>query len=132
MASDLNKVVMMGRLVRDPETRMTSGGMAITKLTIANNKAVRDGSGYKQEAGFFQWVAFGKMAEALAKCFRKGERIILSGRANYQTWQGADGKQASKVEFEVAEFSFVDKRAEAENKADRFGERVISEDEMPF
>jgi len=132
MASDLNKVVMMGRLVRDPETKMTNGGMAVTKLTIANNKSVRDGSGYKQEAGYFQWVAFGKMAETIAKCFRKGERIILAGRANYQTWQGADGKQVSKVEFEVAEFSFVDKRAETERTVERFGERVIAAEDMPF
>jgi single-strand DNA-binding protein len=132
MASDLNKVVMMGRLVRDPETRMTNGGMAVTRMTIANNKPVRDGTVYKQEAGFFQWVAFAKMAETIAKCFRKGDRIILVGRANYQTWQGADGKQVSKVEFEVAEFSFVDKRAESESKVENFGERVIAADDMPF
>ena len=132
MANDLNKVVMMGRLVRDPETKMTNGGMAITKLTIANNKSVRDGSGYKQEAGFFQWVAFSKLAETLAKSFRKGDRIILVGRASFQSWQGADGKKVSKVEFEVSDFCFVDKKETSANGVEAFGERVIASDDMPF
>ncbi len=110
MANDLNKQVMMGRLVRDPDVKMTNGGMTIANITIANNRSVKDGDGYKDETGFFNWVAFGKTAENIAKFFKKGERILLAGRARFQSWENAEGKKMSKVEFEVGEFYFVEKR----------------------
>lgn len=114
MANDLNKQIMIGRLVRDPEVKMTNGGMAIATITVANNTSVKDGNGYKDEAGFFNWIAFGKTAETIQKYFSKGQRIGLVGRAKFNQWESNEGKKMSKIEFTVSEFFFIEKREQGQ------------------
>ena len=72
--SDINKVILIGRLTRDPELKATQGGKAFCEFSLASNKVwIKDGE-KKESAGFFDCVTWGKLAETASKYFQKGKR----------------------------------------------------------
>jgi single-strand DNA-binding protein len=93
---DINSVVQVGRLTRDPELKYTQGGMAIMKGSIAVNRLVKDGDGWKDEASFFEFTLFGKQAEAVHKYCEKGKQIAIRGELKQDRWE-QDGQKRSKV-----------------------------------
>mgnify|MGYP005855274815 CR=1 FL=1 len=106
--SDLNTVIMMGRLVNDPELIKTNSGYDVVRMTIANNRAKKTQDGYAEESGFFIWCAFGKTATTIARLFKKGSRIILVGHAKQNQYTNANGEKRYKIEFIASEFYFAD------------------------
>lgn len=101
---DINKLVIIGRLTKEPELRTTTGGKSLCKFSIAVN-------GYKDEVGFFDCIAWDKTAETIAKYVRKGQRIGIDGSIKFSSWE-SDGKKRSKVEINVDRFQFLDKKAD--------------------
>ena len=78
MAS-FNKVILMGNLTRDPETRVTATGLTICKLAVSRSFTTKDGE-RREETTFVDIDAFGKQAEVITKYFRKGKPILIEGR----------------------------------------------------
>ena len=109
MARGFSKVVVMGNVVRDPETRSTSTGNSITTFSVAVNRPYRgsDGSS-KEDVSFFECSAWGKMGETIAQYAKKGSGILISGRLSQTSWDDKNsGQKRSRVEIVVEDFNFV-------------------------
>ncbi|MGC6423686.1 MAG: single-stranded DNA-binding protein [Lentimonas sp.] len=107
MAS-FNKVILMGNLTRDPETRVTANGLTICKLGLAVSRAfsTKDGE-RREETTFVDIDAFGKQAEVITKYMRKGKPIMIEGRLKLDQWEGQDGQKRSKLGVVLENFQFV-------------------------
>ena len=113
--SDLNRVMLVGRLTRDPEVRYTGGGMPIVNLGLAVNTRKKDAaSGQWTEVGnFFDVVLFGDRFEKLAQYMEKGRRIGVDGSLRWSSWE-TDGQKRSKVEIVGDNIQFLDGKGEGE------------------
>ena len=114
MAS-FNKVILMGNLTRDPETRVTASGLTICKLGLATSRvfATRDGE-RKEETTFVDIDAFGKQAEVITKYMRKGRPIMIEGRLKLDQWETSDGQKRSKLGVVLENFQFIGGRDDAD------------------
>lgn len=113
MAS-FNKVILMGNLTRDPESRVTPGGLTICKLSIAVNRvySTQDGE-RKEEVTFVDCDAFGRQAETISKFMTKGRGIMIEGRLRLDQWEDQQsGQKRSKLGVVVENFQFVGGRGD--------------------
>lgn len=117
--SDINSLVLVGRLTRDPEVRYTSGGMPIVSLGLAVNGRQKDANGqWGEKANFFDVKFFGERYERLATHLEKGRRVGVMGRLEWSSWE-TDGQKKSKVEVVGNELQFLDGRGDGEGQAPR-------------
>lgn len=107
MPSDLNRVFLIGRLVRDPELRSTPSGTQVASFSVANNRTYMAGSEKKEQVSFFNCVAWGKLAELIAQYCKKGNRIGLEGRLQQRSWDDKDGNKHSTVEITADNVQFL-------------------------
>ena len=107
MAS-FNKVILLGNLTRDPETRVTANGNTICKLGMAVSRvySTRDGE-RKEETTFVDIDAFGKQAEVITKYMRKGRPLMVEGRLKLDQWETNEGQKRSKLGVVLENFQFV-------------------------
>jgi single-strand DNA-binding protein len=107
MAKGFNKVILMGNLTRDPETRQTPNGQSVTNFSLAVNRTWKGQDGQTQEqVSFIDCVAWGKTGEVIAQYMQKGRPILVDGRLDQRSWE-QDGNKRSKVEVIVENFNFV-------------------------
>lgn len=103
----MNKVILMGRLTRDPELRYGQDELAITKITIAVDRR-------KEGTDFINCTAFGKTADFINKYFNKGKKILVAGRIEVDNYEDEKGKHTvTKVIIEEVEF--VEKKEQDES-----------------
>ena len=95
--SDLNEVVLSGRLTRDAELRYTPNGTAVTDIIVASNRIWSKDSEKQEEATFVDVTIWGKQAESLAKYMTKGRHVMLTGRLKLNKWETEDGDKRSKL-----------------------------------
>lgn len=107
MANDINRVILVGRLTRDPEIKSTSAGTVFARFTLASNRSYRAKEETREEAGFFDCIAWGKQAEIIGKYLSKGRRVAVDGSLRFSSWE-TDGKRNSKIEIQVENFQFLD------------------------
>lgn len=98
----INKVILMGRLTKDPELRYTNNKTPVCSFTIA----VNNGYGEKQQTDFINCLAWNKTAEFVTKYFTKGKMIIVIGRIATRSWETQDGKRAYATEVVANEVNF--------------------------
>lgn len=112
----MNKVMLMGRLTRDPEVRYTTGDtpIAIARYTIAVDRRGR--SGEEQKADFISCVAFGKNGEFVEKYLRKGVKIAVVGRIQTGSYTNKDGQKVYTTEVVVEELYFAESKAASESR----------------
>lgn len=107
MAKGFNKVILMGNLTRDPETRTTPSGQSVTNFSLAVNRTWKDQSGNTQEnVSYIDCVAWGKTGEIISQYMQKGRPLLVSGRLDQRSWE-QEGQKRSKVEVVVEDFNFV-------------------------
>ena len=116
MAGDINHVVLVGRLTRDPELRHTPSGTGVLSIGLAVNGRQRDEAGnWVDKPNFFDVKVFGNQAEMLANHLSKGRRIGVDGRLDWQSWEASDGSgKRSKVEVIAQSVQFLDSRGEGD------------------
>lgn len=110
----MNKVILLGRLTRDPETRYSAGdsAMAITRYTLAvDRRFKREGD---PTADFINCLVFGKGAEFAEKYFRQGTRIAVSGRIQTGSYTNREGRKIYTTEVVVEEQDFAQSREQAD------------------
>lgn len=105
----LNRVVLVGRLTRDPEMRITPSGVAITRFTLAVNRSFKDASG-EQKADFINIVAFRKQAENVANYVKKGSLVGVDGRIQTGSYEGQDGKRVYTTDVVAESVQFLEPR----------------------
>jgi single-strand DNA-binding protein len=96
--TDLNHVILIGRLTRDAELRYTASGQAVCKFSIAVNRRRKNGDQWEDEANFFDIVLWGRQGESLNQYLVKGKMIGVEGELRQDRWQ-QDGQNRSKVEI---------------------------------
>lgn len=107
MAS-FNKVILLGNLTRDPETRVTANGNTICKMGMAVSRvySTRDGE-RKEETTFVDIDAFGRQAEVITKYMRKGRPLMVEGRLKLDQWETNEGQKRSKLGVVLENFQFI-------------------------
>ena len=113
----MNKVILMGRLVRDPEVRYTQGAepVAVARYTLAVNRRFK-GQG-EQEADFINCVAFGKNAEFSEKYLKKGQLISIVGRLQVRSWDDQNGQKHWSTDVVVEEQYFAESKSRFEGRS---------------
>lgn len=114
----MNKVILMGRLTRDPEVRYSQGAtpMAVARFSIAvDRRFKRDG---EPDADFFNCTAFGKQAEFIERYLRKGVKVVTSGRIQNDNYTNKDGQMVYSVRVMVEEIEFAESKNASANNGD--------------
>ncbi|OGY59234.1 MAG: hypothetical protein A3B23_02735 [Candidatus Colwellbacteria bacterium RIFCSPLOWO2_01_FULL_48_10] len=100
---NLNKVLIIGNLTRDPELKTLPSGTAVASFGVATNRVWKDQNGAKKEdVQFHNIVAFGRQGEVVNQYSKKGSMIFIEGRLQTRDWEGQDGKKNYRTEI-VAE-----------------------------
>lgn len=110
----MNKVVLMGRLTKDPDIRYTREAAAVARYTLAVDRRYQDG---EQKADFISCVAFGKSGEFAEKYLHKGMKIMVSGRIQTGSYTNRDGQKVYTTDIVVEEQEFAESKKTQE--ADR-------------
>ncbi len=100
---NFNKVIVLGRLTRDPENKALPSGQSLTSFGLATNRYFNDKSGQRQEqTDFHNIVIFGKLAETAFQYLKKGSLVLIEGRIQTRSWQDQSGEKRYRTEI-VAE-----------------------------
>jgi single-strand DNA-binding protein len=111
MAANINRVVLVGNLTRDPELRHTPGGTPVCSLRIAVNSRRRDESGqWIDKPNYFSISVFGNQAESSAQYLSKGRPVAIDGRLDWREWQAQDGAKRESVEVIADRVQFLGSR----------------------
>ena len=112
MARGVNKVILLGNLGADPETRYTASGSAVTNIRLATTDSWRDRqSGEQQErTEWHRVVFFSRLAEVAAEYLRKGSQCYIEGRIQTRKWQGQDGQDRYTTEIVANEMQMLGSR----------------------
>lgn len=102
----MNRVVLVGRLTRDPEMRTTSSGISQTRFTLAVNRRTANQSG-EREADFINCVAWRGTADAIAKYLTKGRELAVEGRIQTGSYDAQDGTKRYTTDVVVDNFTFI-------------------------
>ena len=133
----LNKVILIGRLVRDPEPRYTTSGVAVTKFTLAVDRPYTNKQGEK-EVDFIDIVTWQKLAEICANNLGKGRLVAVEGRMQIRSYDDNQGIRRKAVEVIVENVRFLDRAKDqngvstATGSAGFASEINFSDDDVPF
>ena len=133
----MNKAIMTGRLVRDPDLRSKTDSAQVVRFTIAVERRFRKQD--DPEADFFDCVTFGKQAEFSEKWLKKGTKVELSGRIQIDSYTKKDGTKGKSWTIVVEEIGFAESRAaqaapaaSAEKPATEWMDMPEGDEELPF
>lgn len=143
----MNKVILMGRLTKDPEVRYSQGSepLAVARYSLAvNRRFKRQG---EPDADFINCVAFGKSGEFAEKYFRKGQMVGVVGRLQVRSWEDQSGQKRWSTEVVVEEQHFAESKSSSESNRNAFEapkqrpaaddgfypiDESIEDDDLPF
>ncbi|MBI2820788.1 MAG: single-stranded DNA-binding protein [Acidobacteria bacterium] len=144
--SSVNKVILVGRLGKDPEVRYTPSGAAVANFSVATDETWKDKSGEKQQRT--EWhniVVWGKLAEICGQYLTKGKLVYLEGRLQTREWDDRDGNKRRTTEVVASDMVMLGSKAEgggtaAARESPRPAESVatptpdigITDDDIPF
>ena len=152
MSLNLNKVILAGRIVAEPELKQTPSGASVCSIRIAVNRRFQSRDSQQQnEADFFNVTAWQNTAEFIAKYFHKGSAICVSGRIQHRPWVDQSGQKRYVTDIIAEEANFVESRnagdtgagygapdayaapaySTAQNNAPKF-EEIKTDDDLPF
>ena len=110
----VNKVILVGRLGRDPETRYTSAGQAVANFSLATDQSFKDRSGERQKrTEWHKIVVWGKQAEIAQQYLKKGSLVYVEGRIQSRQWDDREGQKRTSFEIVANTFRMLGGRAEA-------------------
>ena len=129
----MNKVILMGRLTRDPEVRYSQGenALAIARYTLAVDRRFNRNNSDEQTADFINCVAFGRAGEFAEKYFRKGTKVAVTGRIQTGSYTNKDGVRGYTTEVVVEEQEFAESKASASNNEGGFQPQAQSAPTAP-
>jgi single-strand DNA-binding protein len=140
MSGSLNKVLLIGRLGRDPEIKYTPNGAPVAKFSIATEENFKDKSGEKQKrVEWHQVVAWNKLAEICGEYLTKGSQVYIEGKIQSHEWE-KDGEKKRSFEIVASRLVMLGSNGKGENKASRnvaadrpvTAEDPISDEDIPF
>ena len=142
--ANINRVVLVGNLTRDPELKQTPSGTPVCSLRIAVNSRRKDESGqWTDKPNYFSVSVFGNQAESCSQYLSKGRPVAIDGRLDWREWQSQDGSKREAVEIVAESVQFLGSRGEAGAETPQFvpagaaGENAdfaasAADDDIPF
>lgn len=129
MASrNLNKVMLIGNLTRDPEMRYTPQGNAVASFVIATNREWVTQGEKKQSVDFHNVVSWNKLAEICGQLLKKGMKVFVEGRLQTRDWVGDDGKKRYKTEIIIDDMIILTPKKAGEGSEEDFDEIGVHEE----
>ena len=113
----LNKAILMGRLVADPELRRTSTDKSVVTFTLAVNRNFAR-QGEQAQTDFIDIVAWGKTAEFVSRYFVKGQLVAVAGQIQTRTWEDKQGNKRKSVEVVAEEVHFAEPKRDSQSRND--------------
>jgi single-strand DNA-binding protein len=121
MARNINRVIVVGNLTRDPELRHTPSGMAVCSLRIAVNTTRKDETGqWVDKPNYFDVTVWGQQGENCAQYLSKGRPVAIDGRLEWREWEAQDGSKRQAVEIVADTVQFLGGRQDAEGGQPQF------------
>ena len=109
----VNRVILVGRLGRDPETRFTGGGQAVANFSVATDETFKDRNGERQKrTEWHKIVVWGKQAEIAQQYLKKGSLVYIEGRIQSREWQDKEGQKRTSFEIVANNFRMLGSRSE--------------------
>jgi single-strand DNA-binding protein len=134
--ANLNHIILLGNLTRDPEVRYTPSGTPVATLGVAVNNRMKQGDEWKDDPCFIDVVVFGKQAESCGEYLSKGQPVLIEGRLRYRSWEGQDGQKRSKHEVSAFRVQFMPKGSRAAGTGGLSGDmsdgEPLDDDDVPF
>lgn len=129
--SNINRVVLVGRLTRDPELRALPSGTNVCSLRIAcNGRRKGDDGQYEEKPAFLGVSVFGAHGEVVHRHMARGRQVAIDGRLDWREWEGSDGDRREAVEIVADSVEFLGDRAGAED--DLVGVGAGAEEDIGF
>ena len=125
---DINKVILIGNLVRDVDLRYSQNGTAIANFTLA----VNDGYGDKKTVDFIRVTAWKKTAENVANYCGKGSKVAVEGKLKQQNWEDKDGNKKEKVFVNAQQIMFLNTRQQQAGEGYSMDSDSYRDEDMPF
>ncbi len=133
MSRGLNKVLIIGRLGRDPEMRYTPSGRPVTTFSVATSRTWNTSEGGRRtETEWFNVVAWSNLAEICKQHLSKGRLVYIEGRLQTRHWEDPDGNKHSSTEIVANEMIMLDDRRESGSGGLDDEEEEVDEEEFPF
>jgi single-strand DNA-binding protein len=121
--ASVNKVLLSGRLTRDPELRYTPSGTAVSSFSIASSRGYKSQDGeWKESVAFVSIVTWGKLAVLSSEYLKKGSAVFVEGRLNSRSWETDEGQKRSTLEVTAERVQFLDRIAKPEVTQEEFVE----------
>ncbi len=115
MALSLNKVLIIGNVTRDPESRTIPSGQSVANFGVATNRRWKDATSgeWKEQPEFHNIVAWGRLAETCNQYLHKGSRVYIEGRLQTRSWDDQSGQKRSRTEIVAEQMIMLDSRGQA-------------------
>jgi len=133
MAGSVNKVILLGRVGKNPEVRYTQSNQSVASFSIATNRTWMDKNGEKREVT--EWhniTAWGKLAEICRDYVTKGKQVYIEGRLQTQSWDDKEGNKRYKTEIVAETLVLLGSKEEGKGGADKEINAISEEDDIPF
>jgi single-strand DNA-binding protein len=118
MAGSVNKVILIGRLGKDPELKYTAGGTPMARFTLATDEGFKDRSGEQQKRT--EWhtiIAWGKLAEICGEYLTKGKQVYIEGSIRSRQWEDQSGNKRTSYDIVARQMTMLGSRADSERPA---------------
>lgn len=122
----LNRVILIGRLTRQPELRITPGGTSVTTITLAVDR--RPGQGGQKETDFIDVVLFGRLADITCQYMDKGRLVAVEGRLQSRSWETKDGQKRKSWEVIADSIQFLDGKPKSQDQTANSEEEYSEQD----
>ena len=110
----LNKIVIMGRMTKDPEVRHTQAGVSVASFTLAVDRDVKNKQTGERDVDFIDCVAWRNTAEFVGNYFGKGKMTVVEGKLQMRTWEDKEGNKRRNAEVQVDNVYFGDSRTDGQ------------------
>jgi|TARA_Y100000814_G_scaffold291301_1_gene267444 single-strand DNA-binding protein len=129
----INRVMLVGHLGGDPESRYTQSGTAVANFNVATNESRKNAEGsYQDHTEWHRCVLFGKPAETAAQYLKKGQLVYIEGRLRTRSWEDKDGNKRTTTEIQGDMFTMLGRRTDSPSGAPLSSTDSDSDDDLPF
>jgi len=128
---EINNLVLIGRLTRDAELKMTNSGLAILHFSLAVNRSQKVGDKWEKVADFFDVTTFGKQGEAVAQYMTKGTQVAIEGELRQDRWE-KDGQKHSKVAIVADNIQLLGSKDAPRQDTQASAAKAVFQDDIPF
>jgi len=132
----MNQVTLLGRLTKDPEAKEFNDGNKVVNFSIATDESYKNKEGVRiEQAEFHNIVFYAGIAEVVAKYFKKGQRILITGRLHTRTWETTTGDKRYVTEIIGNGFEFIEKAEKSSTTTNQYSpvnDNEEDDDQLPF